>query len=125
MEEVIVLSEKDRELSSMANLLRKGATMTSLSCPACFSPIFRLKKGKLWCEQCKKNVILERNKGKETDSENQLVLHNLESTILAKIQTIDSMMKNENNAKQLLEFSRILTFLLENLEKLWRLKNRQ
>ena len=42
----------------MADLLRRGATLTDLSCPACASPLFRLKDQTLWCEKDQKKVIV-------------------------------------------------------------------
>ncbi len=42
----------------MADLLRQGATLTDLSCPACASPLFRLKDGSLWCANDEKKVVI-------------------------------------------------------------------
>ncbi len=52
------MSDDRTKLRSMADLLRSGATLTSLACPVCSSPLFRLKNGELWCAQCEKKVVV-------------------------------------------------------------------
>jgi len=63
----------------MADLLRQGATLTELSCPACSSPLFKVKSG-------------------------------------------DLRIKEETNVEQLNKLGTILSTLLENLEKVRKIK---
>jgi len=111
------LSQKDEDIKSMANLLRQGATLTELSCPACASPLFKLANGVLWCEQCKKRVIKVSEGESIAEAISPAVLTSLESTILAKIEEIDKKMKEEKNPAKLQKLGATLMSLLENLEK--------
>lgn len=108
----------------MANLLRQGATLTEFSCPACASPLFKLKSGELWCEQCKKRVI-QVSEGENLAEITSPTLTALESTILSKIQEVDREMKEEKNPEKLQKLSATLTTLLENLEKVRKAKKTQ
>jgi len=116
------LSQKEKSIKSMANLLRQGATLTELSCPACASPLFKLKSGELWCEQCRKRVI-EVGEGENlAEAISPTLLTTLESTILTKIQEIDKKMKEEKDPEKLQKLGTTLTTLLENLEKVRKTK---
>jgi len=103
------LPKETNELKSMVNLLRQGATLTDLSCPACASPIFKLRSGKLWCAKTPKVTA-------------PLLLSKLETTVLAKIQDIESKIQQENDPEQLQKLSNILSTLLQNLEKIRKMK---
>jgi len=115
---VVKVSESG-ELRSMADLLRSGATLTSLSCPVCASPLFKLKSGELWCAKCKKRVVVV--KEEETEAVSPVLLGSLESTLLAKIQELDRMMRDEEDIDQLLRLGAVLSNMLENLERLRRI----
>jgi len=116
------LSQKEKSIKSMANLLRQGATLTEYSCPACASPLFKLASGELWCAQCQKRVIKVSEAESTAEVTGSTVLTTLESTILAKIQEIDKKMKEEKDPGKLLKLGNTLTTLLENLEKVRKTK---
>ena len=61
--------DKDKDIKRMADLLRRGATLTDLSCPACASPLFRLKVQTLWCEKDQKKVIIMKNEDEQVAAE--------------------------------------------------------
>ena len=61
--------DKDKDIKRMADLLRKGATLTDLSCPACASPLFRLKDQTLWCEKDQKKVIVMKREDEQVAAE--------------------------------------------------------
>jgi UPF0148 protein len=46
-------------IEKMAELLRSGNTMLNKSCPECNSPIFKNKKGELFCPSCNRRVIIK------------------------------------------------------------------
>ena len=101
----------------MADLLRQGATLTEHSCPACFSPLFKLRSGDLWCVNCQKQVIIVREG--EPEPVNQApAFSTLESTIMSKIQEIEKQLAEETNAEKLKTLGATLSALLENLEKI-------
>ncbi|MDR0798095.1 MAG: hypothetical protein LBE70_05235, partial [Nitrososphaerota archaeon] len=81
---------EDNPIKRMADLLRQGATLTDLSCPACFAPLFRLKDNTLWCEQDQKKVIIvKEDKQTQRTSQTNTAYDNLENTLLTKIQTFE------------------------------------
>jgi UPF0148 protein len=105
----------------MADLLRQGATLTELACPACASPLFRLKNGDLWCGNCEKKVIVVKE-GEEPPKEKSTALENMETTLLAKVQALQSKMENEENPDEMQKLNTALAGLLENLERIRKTK---
>jgi len=118
------LSEKSKAIKDMADLLRQGATLTELSCPACASPLFKLSGGELWCAQCQKQVVVVREGETSIQAAKPFVMSTLESTILEKISYLEEELKKETDVGQLRKLSIVLSELLENLEKIKRLKSR-
>ena len=118
------MSNKSKDLQDMANLLKQGAQLTEYSCPACASPLFKLKSksGDLWCVKCQKRVIIVKEGETPEEATKPAVLSGLESTVIAKIQEVESKLKTENDPAQLEKLSATLTSLLENLEKIRRMK---
>ncbi|MEM0058669.1 MAG: Sjogren's syndrome/scleroderma autoantigen 1 family protein [Candidatus Bathyarchaeia archaeon] len=107
-------------IKRMADLLRQGSTLTELACPACASPIFKLKNGDLWCAKCEKKVIIVKEDAEVAKIAGALSLEALEATLLSKIQEIQERMLKETNAEELQKLSTALSGLLENLEKVRR-----
>jgi len=116
------LSTEPKDIQSMADLLRQGATLTELPCPACSSPLFRMQSGELWCAQCKKRVIVVKEGDKTTEATGTVSLIKLESTLLTKIEEIENKIKEEKNPERLQILGNLLSTLLENLEKVRRTK---
>jgi len=115
------LSKKQNEIQPMVDLLRQGATLTNLSCPACSSPLFRLKSGDLWCAQCQKRVIVVKEGEKPMEQVTPL-LSTIESTILIKIQEMNEKIKEEKDLEDLQRLSEILFNLLTSLERVKKMK---
>jgi uncharacterized Zn finger protein (UPF0148 family) len=105
----------------MADLLRQGSTLTNLACPACASPLFRLKNGDLWCEKCQKKVIVVKE-GEEPKIIRSAALDSLETTLMTKVRQIQDKMQNEQNPEELEKLGKTLSGLLENLEKTRKIK---
>lgn len=122
MFEVLNLSKKSKDIQHMVDMLKQGATLTELACPACASPLFRLKTGELWCVKCEKRVIVlkEGEDAEKVTGQAQLVA--LESTMLAKIQAIEKRIREEENVAELQKLNEVLASLLETLEKLKKAK---
>jgi len=106
----------------MADMLRQGATLTEHSCPACSSPIFKLRSGDLWCVQCQKRVVVVKEGETSTEAAGPVLLASLESTILTKIQELEKEIREEKDAEKLQRLGSILSTLLENLERIRRMK---
>lgn len=102
----------------MADLLRQGSTLTELACPACASPLFRLKNGDLWCGRCEKKVIVVKEGEDESKVTGSIALQSLEATLLTKVQAIQSRIEHEENPEELQKLSTALCGLLENLERI-------
>jgi len=113
---------EEQHIKRMADLLRQGSTLTELACPACASPLFRLKSGDLWCAKCEKKVIVVKEGEEPAKITGSMVLDSLEATLLAKIQEVQSKMQHEENMEELQKLGTVLSGLLENLEKIRKAK---
>ena len=113
----------DKPIKRMADLLRQGATLTDLSCPACASPLFRLKDGTLWCAKDEKKVIVVKE-GEEPEKASNAAFDKLEATLLAKIEDIQNKIQQTENVEKLQKLSTALSELLDNLEKIQKMKKR-
>ncbi len=107
----------------MVNLLKQGATLTELACPACASPLFRFRSQDLWCATCEKRVVVLREGQTIDNTQNQARLLTLEKTLMAKIDAVETRIKNEEDANELQKLNTLLTSLLESLERLKRVKS--
>ena len=108
----------------MVDLLRQGATLTELPCPACSSPLFRMSSGELWCAKCKKRVIVVKEGDTPAETTSPVFFTKLESTLLTKIEEIEAKIRGEEDPEQLHRLGNLLSTLLENLEKIKRAKRR-
>jgi len=118
-------NSESKPLKSMADLLRRGATLTNLACPVCASPLFKLKSGELWCAKCQKQVVVVKEGETPLQAAKPLVLTRLEATVIAKIEEIEERIKMETDIDKLQKLGTILSSLLENLEKIRRMKERE
>ena len=116
------MPQEEKHIKRMADLLRQGATLTELACPACASPIFRLRSGDLWCAKCEKKVIIVKEGEDPSKITGSIVLENLEATLLTKVQEIQNKMQHEQNMEELQKLGTVLSGLLENLEKIRKTK---
>jgi len=116
------MSKGPRDLRAMADLLRQGATLTDLPCPSCSSPLFKLSSGDLWCAQCQKPVIVVKEGVQPAEAAGPMLLGTLEATILTKIQEMDTKIREEKDLESLQRLSAILSTLLENLERIRRIR---
>jgi len=116
------LPKESKNLQIMVDMLRQGAALTELPCPACSSPLFKLKSGDLWCAQCQKRVIVVKEGESSIGATSPMLLTSLESTILTKIEEIEGKLRDEKNPEQLQRLGALLSTLLENLEKIRRMK---
>ena len=112
--------EEEQHIKRMADLLRQGTTLTDLACPACSSPLFRLKNKDLWCTHCQKKVVVLREGEDPSKVTGSVVLNNLEATIMSKIENIQSRIRLEENVEELEKLNRVLSGLLKNLENIRR-----
>jgi uncharacterized Zn finger protein (UPF0148 family) len=105
----------------MADLLRKGATLTDLSCPACASPLFRLKDQTLWCEKDQKKVIVMKREDEQVVAEKS-IYSKIEQTLLSKAEKIQNKIEKTENIDELQKLSSTLSEVLTSLDKIKKMK---
>jgi UPF0148 protein len=107
-----------------ADLLVKGATLTDLSCPACSSPLFRLKDGTLWCTKDEKKVIVVKE-GEEVHNQTaapSTIYDKLEATLMTKIQEIQGKIEKTEDIDELQKLTLALSELLNSVDKIKKMK---
>ncbi len=110
------------DVKRMAELLKSGATMLSETCPECGTPLFR--KGKeTFCAKCNKPVVIIQSAEDETRLKADTVFETSEQTLMAKIQEVNSALKNETDPDRLVAYGNALSSWLTAIEKLRRLKS--
>ena len=107
----------------MADLLIQGATLTDLSCPACNSPLFRLKDGTLWCAKDEKKVVIVKE-GEEPTKPSAIgsAYDKLEVTLINKIQDLQCKIEKTDDVDELQELTNALSELLNSVDKLQKMK---
>lgn len=114
--------ENNTPIKRMADLLRQGATLTDLSCPVCSSPLFRLQDGTLWCAKDEKKVVIVKEGEEPPKPSATSAYEKLESTLLTKIQDLQSKIEKTEDPDELQKFSTALSQLLESLDKIQKMK---
>ncbi len=112
----------------MADFLKSGHKMLSLSCPICNNPIFQNKSGTNFCPICNREVLLvdkdsNKNDGDIKSTRNNLVeVANLSSEVypvlIEKINWIANKLENETQLHIISEHLELILKLLNVLEKL-------
>jgi UPF0148 protein len=121
--------QQDKESSSpikrMAELMRQGATLTDLSCPACASPLLRLQDGTLWCGKDQKKVIVVKEgeePPKQQTLQNNGVYDKLEATLMKKIVEIQDKIEKTEDIDELQKLTVALSELLNSVDKIKKMK---
>lgn len=117
---------EDAPIKRMAELLRRGATLTDLSCPVCASPLFRLQDGTLWCAKDEKKVIIVKE-GQEPPKPAQAPTTNstydkVQATLLVKVLDIQAKIEKTEDVDELQKLTVALSELLNSLEKIKKIK---
>ena len=122
----MVLIKEDARI--MADLLKSGHKMLSLSCPICNNPIFQNKSGTTFCAICNREVLLvdkDSNKNDEDIKPNvnnpleiTILNSNINSVLIEKINWIAHRLKNETQIHIINEYLELVLNLLNLLEKL-------
>lgn len=109
-------------IKRMAELLRQGATLTDLACPQCSSPLFRLQDGTLWCGTDEKRVLLLKEGEEPPKVTISPAMDKLEATLMAKVTDLQDKIQHTENVEELTKITTALGDLLDNLEKVKRIK---
>ena len=116
------MSKDSDNIKVMADLLRQGSTLTGHSCPVCFSPLLRIQGKGLWCVSCQKQVKIVKEGEHENQNYQTTSFSSLESTIISKIENIEKQLAEENDSEKLKTLGTTLSVLLENLERIKKIK---
>jgi len=127
----VVLIKEDARI--MANLLKSGHKMLSLSCPICNNPVFQNKSGITFCAICNREVLLVNKEPNENTVENKTATddHNelknfdkseINSILIKKITWIVYKLENETQLHILNEYLELVLKLMNILEKSKELK---
>ena len=114
--------ENNTAIKRMADLLRQGATLTDLSCPVCSSPLFRLQDGTLWCAKDEKKVVIVKEGEEPAQPSQGTAYDKLETTLLGKIETLQGKIEKTEDATELQKLSTALSQLLDNIDKINKMK---
>ncbi len=76
----------------------------------------------MWCARCQKRVIVVREGEQPIEATSPMLLNTLESTVLSKVREIEGKLKSEKNPERLQKLGAILSTLLENLEKIRKMR---
>jgi UPF0148 protein len=112
----------DNHIKRMADLLRQGATLTDLACPVCFSPLFRLRDGTLWCGKDEKKVIQVKEGEEPAKVSSSNAMDTLEATLLCKVQDLQGKIQLTEDVEELQKLTNALSEILNSLEKVKRMK---
>lgn len=114
---------EDQDIKRMAELLRKGATLTDLTCPACSSPLFRFKDGTLWCGKDEKRVVIAKEGDVSSEGSQNSALEGIENTLTEKVQEIQVRIQKTESPEELQKLSSALSELLDSLAKIRKMKS--
>ena len=103
-------------MREMAEMLRKGAKMLSMSCPECGTPLFQLKTGEIFCPHEKREVkIVKEGETPETLRQEAT----LEQTIQSKLVLLQTRLEvGELNHAEIRELAQTINALLDTLSRL-------
>ncbi|MCX6648210.1 MAG: autoantigen p27 domain-containing protein [Candidatus Bathyarchaeota archaeon] len=105
----------DQSMKDMAEMLRQGAKMLSMSCPECGTPLFQLKTGEIFCPHEKREVkIIKEGESLEKAKQDAT----LEQTLQSKLQLLQQRLEAENDPAEIRELAKTITVLLDALNLL-------
>ena len=117
-------NKESNPIKRMAELLRQGATLTDLSCPACNSPLFRISDGTLWCAKDEKKVVVikEGQEPPRPATQPSGAYDKLEATLNAKIADLQQKIEKTDDIDELQKLTVALSELLNRVEKIKKMK---
>jgi UPF0148 protein len=105
-------------MKEMAELLRKGASMLSETCPRCGTTLFELPGGEIICPTCQRTVKIVSGDSDEEDVRQQ---GSLEETLRNKIGFIQDLLEKEKEPVRIRELTQTLILLLNARERVKKL----
>ena len=109
--------KKESSVRKMAELLRQGATMLADACPQCGSPLLKVGDD-IYCAMCDRRIVYATSDEEvETESVRELI-PKLRETLLAKLDTLNDVIYQENDAENLTKLANLMVLLLQALHRL-------
>ena len=111
------MAKDEKELlSKMASLLKSGATMLDMMCPACKVPLFKLKSGEVVCPKCGQRFVIVSSDEEESRVKADMVLSSLEQAAVQKINSLIMSLSTSETFEELTEIGRALITLLQVIQ---------
>ena len=102
-------------MKEMAEMLRRGAKMLSITCPECSSPLFQMKSGEIYCPHCKREVkIVEEGR----DVNRVTLAASLERTLISKLNLIQKQLESEEDPLKIKELSDTVVSILNAIKQI-------
>ena len=111
----------------MADLLKSGHKMLSLSCPICNNPIFQKKNGIAFCAICNRKVLLiDTPENKNIEDKKPILINNTElddikgiflPTLIEKLHWVVQKLEKENQLSIINDYLELTIKLLDLVEK--------
>lgn len=117
------MPKEEDSLSRMVSMLRSGAVMLAEACPACHTPLFKLKNGEVYCVTCEKRVIVVKE-GEEGDFKvlQLSTVDSLSRTAFTKLAELSEAARHEDDVDRLYELAKCMAAWLEVLDRVRRLR---
>jgi UPF0148 protein len=115
---VILLSEDN--IKKMADMLKRGASLLSQSCPQCGSPLFKIKD-EIYCPTCEKKVVIVKEGEAVPSTFEGLMVSDLSGILYDKLRETLEYIKNERDPSKLQELLRVIVGILDALERFKRI----
>ncbi len=115
-------------IRKMAELLKSGATMLSITCPKDKVPLFKLKTGEVICPVCGTRFYIVQSEAEHATVTASIALESLERNVIAKINQINEILTSINASsvsREMLETLKLWLEILEKIENLRRTPRKQ
>ncbi len=108
---------KDEHLERLSDYLRKGAKLTSETCPICGTLLVEIS-GKLYCVKCEREVIFASSKDEYVELSSKLTLTQLKEVLIKRIDDIRKQLVEVPNDSSSLEILDKYLSILEKIDNL-------
>jgi len=108
-------------IRKMAELLKAGATMLSMTCPVDKVPLFKLRSGEVICPVCGTRFYIVKDEAERGAATSSIALENLERTVVSKIVQLNDSLRTLNAdmvSKDMLESLKLWLEILEKIRSL-------
>ena len=108
-------------IRKMAELLKAGATMLSMTCPVDKVPLFKLRSGEVICPVCGTRFYIVKDEAERVAATASITLESLERTVVSKIVQLNDSLRTLNAdmvSKDMLESLKLWLEILEKIRSL-------